>query len=305
MNPTSPIFFITGPTGVGKTGIAARVAEMCNGEIIGADAFQIYCGMDILTGKPSRETLAQIPHHLVDTIPIDRSFDVAQYLELAERAIAEVTARNKLPLITGGTGLYVRALTHVLSELPTADAGIRLRLEKLSLEELQSEYKRLDPEGARKIDLKNRRRLVRGIEVCELTGKAFSAYQGQWKKRPGAVSGVFLTRDRDDLYSRIDRRVLEMMQAGLLDEVRCLPEAGRTAGQAIGLREAQACLDGRITPDECIAQIQRATRRYAKRQLTWFRSEPLFEEINISHFSSEEQVAGMISQKATLFAGES
>jgi len=301
MSPVRPIFFIVGPTGVGKTGIAAEVAARCNGEIIGADAFQVYTGLDILTAKPSKELRRQIPHHLVDIIPPAQSFDVAQYLERAGRTVQEISNRSRLPFVAGGTGLYVKALTHGLSELPKTNPELRAKLENCSLEALKERIQILDPDCAAQIDLKNARRLIRAIEVCELTGKPFSSFRNQWNKPHELVSGVFLTRDRNDLYARIDQRVLEMMRNGLLDEVRALSDCGPTAGQAIGLREARDCLAGMISPDECIAKIQQGTRNYAKRQITWFKRESAFEPVNLSEFHDPEQAVQLIVEKANAF----
>jgi len=301
VNPRLPLFFITGPTGVGKTGIAAEVAARCQGEIIGADAFQIYTGMDILTAKPSLKLREKIPHHLVDLVSKTQNFDVAQYLGKATQAVQEITLRGRLPIIVGGTGLYVRALTHGLSDLPGTNPELRAKLEECSLEELQERLKSHDPACAAVIDLKNRRRLIRALEVCELTGRPFSSFRNEWNQPSGPVSGVFLTRDRKDLNARIERRVLQMMRDGLLEEVRALPDCSGTAGQAIGLREARACLEGRISPDECIAQIQRATRNYAKRQITWFKRETAFEPLNLSGFSDPTQVVQQIVKKVNTF----
>ncbi|MEI8343057.1 MAG: tRNA (adenosine(37)-N6)-dimethylallyltransferase MiaA, partial [Verrucomicrobiota bacterium] len=155
-----PLFFIVGPTGVGKTGIAAQVAARCNAEIIGADAFQIYSGLDILTAKPSPELLKKIPHHLVDVIPPAQDFDVAQYLEMAGKAAQEIHSRGRLPIVAGGTGLYVKALTHGLSDLPKSNPALREKLEGCSLENLREQLQELDPDCAARIDLKNARRLV-------------------------------------------------------------------------------------------------------------------------------------------------
>ena len=277
-----PLFFIVGPTGIGKTQLAAQVAARCNAEIIGADAFQIYTGLGILTAKPSTELRTQIPHHLMDQVPPSQNFDVAQYLEKATLAAQDITARGRLPLVVGGTGLYVRALTHGLSDLPKTDLELRAKLETFSLDELQNRLTQLDPIGATQIDLKNLRRLIRAIEVCELTGHPFSSFRNEWNKTPAGVSGVFLTRDRVELNARIDQRVQEMMREGLLDEVRAIQDCGGTASQAIGIKEARACLNGEITQHECIAQIQQATRHYAKRQVTWFKRESAFERLNLS-----------------------
>ena len=293
--PVSPLFFIVGPTGVGKTNLAVEVAAQCNGEIIGADAFQVYTGMGILTAKPSPELRAKVPHHLIDLISPRQKFDVAQYLEIANRAAIEITRRGRLPIVVGGTGLYVKALTHGLSDLPKADPELRLKLERLTLEELQQRLIELDPVGATQIDFKNPRRLIRAIEVCELTGKPFSSFQNKWSQPTRSVSGFFLTRDRDELYSRIDERVEEMMRDGLLDEVQALKECGATASQAIGIKEARACLKGEITMNECVAQIQQTSRHYAKRQMTWFKRESVFEPINLSEL--KESAVEFVTQR--------
>jgi len=309
--------YIAGPTAVGKTSIALQVATRCNGEIIGADAFQVYDGLDVLTAKPSAKERRQVPHHLIGTVPLSQSFDVAQYLEAAKHYAKEVTARGKLPIFTGGTGLYIRALTHGLSDLPKADAAIRAELDSASLEDLQARYTALDPEGATFIDLKNKRRLVRAIEVCLLTGKPFSSFRDEWKAIPESITGYYLTRDRDDLYARINERVHAMFHQGVVEEVRTTlathdlsptasspfrpqpsalsPQISPTAAQAIGFKEIQALIAGEISEAECIARVQQATRRYAKRQETWFRKEAaLFREINLSTQPDTESVIQLI-----------
>ncbi|MEA3187316.1 MAG: tRNA dimethylallyltransferase [Chthoniobacter sp.] len=278
------MFFLVGPTAVGKTDLAAEVAQRIGAEIISADAFQIYAGLEILTAKPDAETLANVPHHLIGEIPLTQSFDAAQFAALAKSRAEGITRRGRLVIVAGGTGLYVRALTHGLSELPSADETLRVELEATPLAELQRRYARLDPAGAGQIDLKNKRRLVRAIEVCLLTGKPFSAFRDLWGKKATVPSGVLLTRDRADFHTRIDARVAQMFERGLLEEIRQVPEIGRTASQVIGLRETRACLRKDISQAEAIAQIQLATRRYAKRQLTWFRSEPSFEPLNLTTF---------------------
>ncbi|MGB8356033.1 MAG: tRNA (adenosine(37)-N6)-dimethylallyltransferase MiaA [Chthoniobacteraceae bacterium] len=290
--------YLVGPTSVGKTEIALRVAARCNAEIIGADAFQIYQGLDLLTAKPSMEERSRIPHHLVDSVPLSQSFNVAQYLDAATRSTEEIAARGKLPLVVGGTGLYVRALTRGLSDLPEADAAIRAELEAAPLEDLQARYADLDPTGANLIDTKNKRRLIRAIEVCLLTGKPFSSFRDEWKTAPAASVGFFLTRDRDDLYERINRRVESMFyNEAVIEEVRRAPDIGATAGQVIGLREIQAHLRGEMNERKCIGRIQQATRRYAKRQLTWFKSEAaLFEEVNLTSTSDLESLIERMAQ---------
>ena len=290
--------FITGPTAVGKTGIALQVAERCNGEIIGADAFQVYKGLNVLTAKPSPEELQRVRHHLVDIVPPSESYDVAQYLSAATRCADEITSRGKLPIFVGGTGLYIRALTHGLSDLPKADAAIRAELDAATLEQLQKRYSALDPEGAKKIDLKNKRRLVRAIEVCLLTGKPFSSFREEWKAAPESVTGFFLTRDRDDLHERIGKRVEWMFCNGAVEEVRGTTDTGATASQAIGFKEIQLYLKGAINEGDCIEQIKQATRQYAKRQITWFKRETMFEAVNLSSIQDLESAVQLIARKA-------
>ncbi len=225
-----------------------------------------------------RET---VPHHLVDTIPLSRDFDVGQYLLAARNAIADVAGRGKLPIVAGGTGLYIRALTHGLDDLPKADPALRAALEQMEPDALRRRLGRLDPVCAERIDLKNKRRLIRAVEVCILTGKPFSEARRRWESA-GAARGVFLTRDRDDLYKRIGDRVEEMFRNGVVREVAELPEPGGTARQAIGFAEIKSYLNGEITLAACMEEIKKATRRYAKRQLTWFRRQSSFEEISLS-----------------------
>jgi tRNA dimethylallyltransferase len=290
------MFFLAGPTSVGKTDIAWQVAEQIEAEIIGADALQVYAGLEILTAKPPPDVLARIPHHLIGEIPLTRAFDVAQYIELARARTDKLEARERRILVVGGTGLYMRALTRGLADLPRADRQTRTELEELPLDELRTRLERLDPVGAKRIDVKNPRRLIRALEVCVLTGKPFSSFQEEWQQPPKQV-GILLTRSRDDLYRRINGRTERMFAEGVIDEVRSLCDIGPTAAQTIGLREIQMLLRGEISKAECISQIQQATRRYAKRQLTWFKREPMLEEINLTNFPDSQRVAEVISQK--------
>lgn len=292
MSPSTPrIFFLVGPTAVGKTEIAAKVASECNCEVISADAFQVYQGMDILTAKPSPDLLEKVPHHVIGIIPPSQSFDVAQFHVAASQAIKEIHSRGKFPLVAGGTGLYVRALTHGLADLPKADPAIRIELEGLRLTELQSRYEALDPQGAKLIDRNNQRRLIRAIEVCLITGKPFSSFRKEWETRPENIAGIFLQRDRVDLYKRIDQRTLEMVRSGLFEEVQALGNIGPTASQVIGLREARAYLEGQITQEQAVAQIQQSTRNYAKRQMTWFRRESHFQPLDIGEPTTPDLIS--------------
>ncbi len=259
-----------------------RVAELCGAEIVGADAFQIYAGLDLLTAKPSAELRARAPHHLVGEIPLTQPFDVARYAALATQRIAEIHARGKRALIVGGTGLYVRALTHGLAALPPADAALRAEFEALPLAELEARLRALDPIAAAQIDLKNPRRVIRALEVCVLTGRPFSSFREEWKTPLPNVRGVILTRPRAELHARIERRTEVMFEQGVVEEIRAAGELGSTAAQAIGVREIRALLAGEISRAKCIADIAQSTRQYAKRQLTWFRREAAFETIELN-----------------------
>ncbi len=275
-------YYLLGPTAVGKSDIAVAVAEGCGGEIVGADAFQVYAGMDLLTAKPSAELMARVPHHLVGEIPLQQPWDVAQWLAAAAVRIEEIHARGRIAIIVGGTGLYVRALSRGLADLPPGSPELREALAAKPLHELQRQLTELDPDGARQIDFQNPRRLIRAIEVSVLTGRPFSSFREQWNAARRAARGVVLTRDRDELYARIERRTSMMFADGVVEEVRALPEIGPTAGQTLGLREIRAHIAGKLTRDECISAIQQATRRYAKRQMTWFRREEEFRAIDLS-----------------------
>ena len=275
------VFFIVGPTATGKSEIAAEVAQRLNAEIVNADAFQIYRGLDRLTAKPDEATLAKAPHHLISAVPLSEDMNVEKFRTAAVEAIRDIQERGKLAIVAGGSGLYLKALTHGLSKLPAADPNLRAELNELSLEELCSRLLQLDPDIAGQVDLKNRRRVTRALEICLLTGRPVSeqrvvaadAVRGQPRSASTATaiaSGVFVFRDRAELYDRINRRVEKMFAEGVVNEVRAIGDLGPTAEQTLGLREIRRLLAGEISEPECIAKIQQGTRRYAKRQLTWF-----------------------------------
>lgn len=290
-------FLILGPTAVGKSDLAAAVAERTDGEIVSADAFQVYAGLDILTAKPSPELRARVPHHLIGEIPLTEPWDVAQWLDAAHSRIAEIHARGRVAIVVGGTGLYLRALTRGLADLPPASPALRAELAAQPLGELQRRLTELDPDGAHRIDLQNPRRVIRALEVCLLTQRPFSSFREQWETTPHGWRGIILTRDRDELYARIDRRTEEMFAAGVLEEVRCAGKVGPTASQTLGLREIRAHLGSETTRGECVAAIQQATRRYAKRQLTWFRRETEFRNVNLSSIADATALADEIARE--------
>jgi len=288
-------FFIVGPTATGKSEIAAEVAREVGAEIVSADAFQIYCGLDLLTAKPESSTLAKAPHHLIGTVPLTEQMNVEKYRRAAERAIEDINSRGKLAIVVGGSGLYIKALTHGLAPLPESDPKLREKLNAMSLDGLRAQLVELDPEAAKKIDIKNRRRVVRALEICLITGKPASevvAGVGD-SGGPGSsipATGVFVFRDRNELYQRIDRRVKAMFEKGVIEEVRTAAVTSATASQMIGLREIRELLAGKKSLPQCIAEIQQATRRYAKRQLTWFRRQSNFLPLNLSFLTHNEAV---------------
>lgn len=288
-------FFIVGPTATGKSEIAADVAREIGAEIVSADAFQIYRGLDLLTAKPDAATLAKAPHHLIGTMSILEEMNADKFRKLALQAISEIHSRSNPAIIVGGSGLYLKALTHGLSIVPSADPDLRAQLNELSLADLQKKLRGLDPKT--EVDLKNRRRVVRAIEICVLSGKAASK-QRQWNAaETDARTGIFVFRERDDLYGRINRRVGKMFETGVIEEVRAVSGMSETAVKMIGLREIRDLLDGKMSILQCVAAIQRSTRRYAKRQLTWFRRQTNFQSLNLSEVNHVESVR-QISQLA-------
>ena len=287
------VFFIVGPTAVGKSELAAEVAQRTGAEILSADAFQIYRGLDLLTAKPDRAMLGKAPHHLIGTVPLKEEMNMEKYRAAAEAIIQ----RGKPTIVAGGTGLYVKALTHGIADLPGADPRLREKLEGTTNAELFQSLRALDPVGADKIDRQNRRRLIRAVEVCLLTGKPFSSEKTEWNDTAPA-NGILLDRDRAELYSRINQRVEQIFAGGVVNEVRAAKNIGPTAEKTLGLREIQALIAGEISQADCIARIQQLTRRYAKRQLTWFRRQTNFPSLNLSAHDPAEAVE-LISQSAS------
>src|SRR5437773_10803193 len=291
-------FIIVGPTATGKSELAADVAREVSAEIVSADAFQIYRGLDLLAAKPDASTLAKAPHQLIGTVPFTEAMNAEKFRRLGLRAIEEINSRGKLAIVVGGSGLYIKALTHGLAPLPEADPQLREKLNAMSLDKLHTQLAELDAEAARTIDTKNRRRVARALEICLLTGKPASEVVVPRRQDdsglPGspipatAATGVFVFRDREKLYQRINQRVEAMFERGVIEEVRAAGRLSKSASQMIGLREIRELLDGKMSLMQCIAEIQQATRRYAKRQLTWFRRQTNFSPLNLSLLTHNE-----------------
>lgn len=295
-------FFIVGPTASGKSELAADVSARCGAEIVSADAFQVYRGMPLLTAQPEVATLRKAPHHLIDSLPLIAQMSAAQFRKMALAAIDEIHARGKAAMVVGGSGLYIKALTDGLAPLPPVDLQLRAQLQTLSLEKLNKSLAVLDPSGAEKIDAKNKRRVVRALEISLQTNQPASAQRSQWLSERPRAAGVFVFRERGELSARINQRVEQMFRSGVAEETRTLGEISATAAKALGLAEIRRLLEGKINEAECIAAIQQLTRRYAKRQLTWFRRQTNFEPLNLSLLKDHEEAVDWILQKFLSFA---
>lgn len=277
---------MAGPTGVGKTALALDLARLLGAEIIGADAFQIYEGIPILTAQPTPTQRARVPHHLVGCVPVSTAYDAAAYQRDATKALDAIASRGFAVIVAGGTGLYVRALTDGLSPTPRADPALRAVLDAMPLDALVERLRQADPDAPAQVDLRNKRRVVRAIEICELSGQPLARFRNRPRQR---VRGVFLIRDRDDLNARIESHVRAMFDAGVVGEVAALGPPGATASRTVGLREIQAHLRGELPLDACRAAIVLATRQLAKRQLTWFRNQTSFPPLNLTGISDPEE----------------
>ena len=292
------VFFIVGPTAAGKSELAADVAQELGAEIISADAFQLYRGFDILSAKPSATTLAKAPHHLIGEIDPAEEMNAAKFASRARELIFDLRGRQKPVIVVGGTGLYVHALTHGLSPLPHADASLRAELHLKTTDELVAQLTMLDPVTAATIDLRNRRRLIRAIEICIASGAPASSQRVSTQPLQLPI-GVLVFREREELIARIDQRVVRMLGEGAIDEVQQAGPMSTTSSQMIGFNEIRQLHAGEISRAECIEKIQRATRQYAKRQLTWFRRQTNFESLNLSQISVAEAIE-WTAQKARL-----
>jgi len=278
------LWFLVGPTASGKSAVGLVVAERVGAEILSLDSMAIYRGMDIGTAKPSAEERARVPHHLLDLVEPDEAFSTGRYVEAAEAAVAEVAARGHKPLFVGGTALYLKAMTEGLFDGPEADWELRTRLKAEAAEHgspaLHARLQAVDPAAAARIHPNDLRRIVRALEVHQLTGRPISEQQTQFgsasPRHECLVAGI--RRARADLHERIHRRVDAMFEAGLVDEVRGLLGSpggmSHAAAQFVGYREVIAHLRGEWSLAEARERIKARTRQFAKRQLTWFRHFP-------------------------------
>jgi tRNA dimethylallyltransferase len=285
MPDTKPkIIVIAGPTASGKTGFAIKLARMFNGEIVSADSIQIYRYLDVGSAKPTREEMALVKHHMIDIRDPDEEFGAGDYVREARRCIENIVQRGKVPLVVGGTGLYIRCLLGGIVDLPPADSGIRELLQQEEITRgagtLFARLEKVDPETAQRIDPHNLSRVIRALEVLELTGTRLSVLvrEHSFRDRPYERLFICLAPLRSRLYERIDNRVDCMIKGGLFEEVVRLSERGYSRDlksmQSLGYRHAYTVVAGEMDREDAVRLIKRDTRRYAKRQLTWFRAEP-------------------------------
>jgi tRNA dimethylallyltransferase len=342
-------FFLVGPTAVGKSVLAVEVAEKLGAEILNADAYQIYRGLDVLTAKPNAAAQARVSHHLLSAVRLSEKMSAAKFRGFALTALSEIHSRGKTAIVVSGSGLYVKGLTRGFDRKAPPNPKLRTELSALSLEELATRLTQLDPELAARMDLRNPRRIIRALEIAQgnvhgrtvvataipddrgavvpqenlplLPGTAAAASiqtraipsEGEGSRPEGfkvtprdpstllrfarddreGTHGIFVVRERDDIYARINERVVEMFRAGVEKEVSGLRNVGPTAMQALGLRDIQELLAGKISREQCIASIQRATRRYAKRQLTWFRHQTNFPQLNLTALSHRKAISAI------------
>lgn len=288
-------FFLPGPTAIGKSEIAVHLASRLSGEIISVDSMQVYRGLDIGTAKPSLADRQRVPHHLIDVADLTEEFSAARFARLAAEVAGPIQQRGKVPVFCGGTGLYFNALLAGLGGSPPSDSGVRAALEALPLAELTRELSVRDPECFARIDQRNRRRLIRALEVARLTGRPFSEQRASWPALPEGYPIIGLSRDSSDLHRRIAIRVEAMFEAGLVEETRRLLAAGlesnRTAMQAIGYRQVVDYLRGVVTLRETVERVKAKTRQLAKRQMTWFRRQLPMTWLPLAPDSEPERVA--------------
>lgn len=295
-----PLVVVAGPTASGKTGLAVQLAKAFDGEVVSADSMQVYRQMDIATAKPTAEEMSGIPHHLIDFLePDNAAFSVADYAQLAHAAISEIAGRQKLPILAGGTGLYVNAVVDNINYAEIQnDESVRLEFASVAKEKgnqfLLDQLAEVDPELASVLHPNNLGRIIRALEVYRLTGIPMSEHQRRSRMEGPRYHLCMLGLtffERKNLYDRINLRVDAMMEAGLLEETRRISRIyGGTACQAIGYKELEAYLGGSATLEACVDALKQATRRYAKRQMTWFRRDPRIHWLAVDSFQDRSML---------------
>lgn len=294
--------YIGGPTASGKTAIAIKLAKALPnpGEIVCGDAFQLYQHFRTLTARPSKKEEAQCPHHLFGTQPLTENLNAETYRQLALPIIENIQEQNKTPIIVGGSGLYLKSLTHGLPPTPEADPILRKKLDIYTLNELFQQLQKLDPEGAQVINAKNRRYVSRAVEISLVTGEPSSKLKEAWENQPTPdIHAFWLEWDREELLFRIDLRTKQMLETEAIEEVQSALQISETAKKAIGYREIADHLQGELTLDECLEKIVIATRQYAKRQRSWFRRENVFTPVTVGKKDTPKAITEQIIAEMT------
>ncbi len=285
MSETFAPLFVCGATASGKTAYALRMAAELDGEIVNGDAFQLFHGIEILSAAPSDAEKTDFPHHLFGVLEPGEKCDAGRYIEMAMPVISEIQSRGKTPIVVGGSGLYLKFLTHGPSPLPKGDEKLRAEMESRSLEELLAELEAIDPVEAAQVNRGNKRYVSRSLEICRLTGEKVSELRDGWERKTAEIEkslrGVWLIRERADLHERIAIRTRQMLSEGAIEEVAALAGIHGNWEKAIGVKEIRRFLSGEISREACEELIVFSTRQYAKRQETWFRREKWLEQIEI------------------------
>lgn len=277
MSEIPTLILVVGPTAVGKTNLCLKLAKFFNTEIISCDSRQFYKEMNLGTAKPTPDELAQVKHHLIDSLYIEDAYDVKKFEQDAMNILTQLFKEKKVVIMTGGSGLFADAITEGLDEMPEVEPEIRAQIiqeyEERGIEFLQEEVKKADPEYFETVDRQNPQRLMRALEIWRGTGKKFSSFRVKQKvERPFQTFKIGLNRDREELYQRIDQRMDEMIRTGLFQEAESLfKKRHLNALQTVGYQEIFSYMEGEYDREEAIRLLKRNSRRYAKRQLTWFR----------------------------------
>ena len=305
----TPLLIIAGPTATGKSASAVELALRMGGEVISADSMQVYRGMDIGSAKVTREEMRGIPHHLIDCVDPDETWNVVRFKEQASLAVRDIADRGKLPILCGGTGFYIQALLYDIDFTQMEEnAPLRKRLSDMAAEKgpeaVHALLAQRDPASAAAIHPGNVKRVIRALEFIEESGRSIAAHNAEQREKQSAYRSVFfvLTMDRAKLYERIDRRVDIMMQQGLLEEVTRLRDMGiardSTAMQGIGYKQIYGFLEGEYDLEEAVRLIKRDTRHFAKRQLTWFRREKEVLWVDTDRFANREEMWDYMQETA-------
>ncbi len=302
MDEKIPLTVILGPTASGKTELAVKLAEYFGGEIVSADSMQIYKGMDIATAKPTAEQMSRVRHHMVSVVERDCKFSVADYVSDAKNAINDIYKRGKMPFLVGGTGLYINSVVdNIRFSEEKHDERLRAELynqyDTLGAEYMHERLKKIDPEYAETLHPNNKTRVLRGIEIYEQTGVLMSEHLKTSRLQESPYNACMIGLDfenRAELYDRINKRVDIMLNDGLLEEAKNIyindKDSIKTAGQAIGIKELIPYFKGELLLDEAVERIKKESRRYAKRQMTWFRRDGRIKNITVSGERTQEYV---------------